>query len=51
MKWPHVWHGILLDTGKGARYLLKLAGVTEVAVDDAGILQDIDISQDLHWSP
>jgi molybdenum cofactor cytidylyltransferase len=39
---------LALKGDKGARDLLKALDVKELAVDDAGILQDIDVPQDLH---
>lgn len=38
---------LALSGDQGARSLLKIYPVTEVAVDDAGIFQDIDLPQDL----
>lgn len=38
---------LALTGDQGARSLLKIFPVTEVAVNDAGILKDIDIPQDL----
>ncbi len=38
---------LLLSGDQGARDLLKTYPVTEVAVDDTGILRDIDVPQDL----
>ena len=38
---------LALKGDQGARSLLKIFPVTEVAVNDAGILQDIDLPQDL----
>lgn len=38
---------LALKGDKGARDLLKKFAVTEIAVDDAGILQDIDVPHDL----
>lgn len=38
---------LALEGDQGARALLKRALVTEVAVDDAGIFQDIDLASDL----
>jgi molybdenum cofactor cytidylyltransferase len=38
---------LALSGDQGARDLLKIYPVTEVAVDDVGILRDIDVPQDL----
>lgn len=41
---------LALTGDQGARSLLKIFPVTEVAVNDAGILKDIDVLQDLAFS-
>lgn len=39
---------LALEGDQGARGILKHSAVTELKVDDSGILQDIDIPADLH---
>jgi molybdenum cofactor cytidylyltransferase len=38
---------LALEGDQGARKLLERARVTEVAVNDPGVLQDIDLASDL----
>ncbi|MNY74038.1 MobA-like NTP transferase domain protein [compost metagenome] len=39
---------LALEGDQGARGILKHSAVTELEVDDSGILQDIDTPADLH---
>jgi molybdenum cofactor cytidylyltransferase len=39
---------LALEGDQGARGILKHAPVTELEVDDSGILQDVDTPADLH---